>query len=534
MMRLRYGFAIVTLFVVSCLPFAAVFSQPLHPAYYNQSYFNEKTLYQPGANVHTSVKPYFLPEIQSLITNDTAQHEKDAHLWAKIKHKFTQTHFFTIRSKDIHVTIDPLLQWEGGRESGNSDLLYKNTRGFMLEGNIGKNVAFASRFYENQATFCGYMDDFIRAKGVVPGQGAVKNFKGDGFDFSRSEAYVSYSPSSYFNFQFGHGKNFFGDGYRSLLLSDNAFSYPFLKITTNIWKIKYINLYMQLQDKNLPYSKNLGYQKKYATMQYLSYQIHPRVQIGLFEAIVWEAQDSSGYRGFELNYLDPVIFLRPVEFSVGSPDNALMGVNLNVKIGKHSVAYGQLLLDEFKLKEMTKGNGWWGNKFGWQLGGKMFDALNIPDLYLQAEFNSVRPYTYSHWSSLQNYGHYNQSLAHPLGANFNELVGIVRYNYHRWYASLKFNYALYGLDTTGRDFGKDIYLSYDDHVSDYDNKIGQGLRTNLYMAKAELSYLINPAYNLNIYGGYLYRKETNKHYTDDTSFVYFGIRTSVENIYDDF
>jgi len=183
---------------------------------------------------------------------------------------------------------------------------------------------------------------------------------------------------------------------------------------------------------------------------------------------------------------------------------------------------------------MTKGNGWWGNKFGWQLGGKMFDALNIPDLYLQAEFNSVRPYTYSHWSSLQNYGHYNQSLAHPLGANFNELVGIVRYNYHRWYASLKFNYALYGLDTTGRDFGKDIYLSYDDHVSDYDNKIGQGLRTNLYMAKAELSYLINPAYNLNIYGGYLYRKETNKHYTDDTSFVYFGIRTSVENIYDDF
>ena len=54
------------------------------------------------------------------------------------------------------------------------------------------------------------------------------------------------------------------------------------------------------------------------------------------------------------------------------------------------------------------------------------------------------------------------------------------------------------------------------------------------MAKAELSYLINPAYNLNIYGGYLYRKETNKHYTDDTSFVYFGIRTSVENIYDDF
>lgn len=54
------------------------------------------------------------------------------------------------------------------------------------------------------------------------------------------------------------------------------------------------------------------------------------------------------------------------------------------------------MLDEFKLHEVIAGNGWWGNKLAFQLGAKAFDLFNIRSLYVQTEFNFVRPYTYSH------------------------------------------------------------------------------------------------------------------------------------------
>ena len=84
--------------------------------------------------------------------------------------------------------------------------------------------------------------------GVVPGRGRAKNFKEDGFDYPVAEAYLSYTPNKFFNFQFGNGKNFIGDGYRSFFLSDVASPYPFLKISTSFWKIKYTNLWMWMDD----------------------------------------------------------------------------------------------------------------------------------------------------------------------------------------------------------------------------------------------------------------------------------------------
>ena len=53
-------------------------------------------------------------------------------------------------------------------------------------------------------------------------------------------------PAKYLDFQFGYDKNFIGNGYRSLFLSDFGNSYLFLKINTRIWKFNYLNLFMEL------------------------------------------------------------------------------------------------------------------------------------------------------------------------------------------------------------------------------------------------------------------------------------------------
>jgi len=529
---------LITIALYVKISIAQQLNYPLYNPYFNKL---EKELYSPENNFHTAVKPWLQTEINNIISIDSLQHTYA--IESKFSSKFNKwawnkifnEHFIKIEKEGFNFTVDPVFNFELGKDlENNNGKKYVNTRGFLVEGSIGRDFSFSTTFYENQATFVDYLDNTIRKGWVVPGQGGVKSFGDKGFDFAWASAYISYTPSRYFNIQFGHGKNFIGDGYRSLLLSDNAFNYPYLKITTNVWKLKYVNLYAEFQDLKNPHSYNLGFRKKYGTFHYLSYAVNKRLNIGLFESIIWQAQDSTGFRGFDINYLNPVIFYRPVEFSLGSPDNALLGLNISYKLGKNYTLYGQLMLDEFKFNEIRSGKGWWGNKQSFQLGVKSFDLFNLNNLYVQTEFNFVRPYMYSHSSSLQNYGHYNQSLAHPTGANFWESVSIVKYNYKRLFAEYKLNYILYGADSANVNYGKDIFQSYETHPNEYGNFVGQGIKTTVIYNDFRISYLLNPRTNFNLTLGVTNRMESSKIADKNSTYIYFGIRTSLHNFYYDF
>ena len=70
----------------------------------------------------------------------------------------------------------------------------------------------------------------------------------------------------------------------------------------------------------------------------------------------------------------------------------------------------------------------------------------------------ARPYVYTHstpgQTALANYTHYNQSIAHPLGANFNELLGIGRYRLTPQIGpELHYMWAKQGLDTANSLIG---------------------------------------------------------------------------------
>lgn len=486
-------------------------------------------------------------------TRDSITHangnEKKLHRW--IGKKLFYESLILVDKSGFKLQIDPMVSFEYGNlvnvvdEDNAEDQIKKrtelikstwlNTRGFQINGSIGKQFSFHSVFFESQAVFPTWVDEKAASLRVVPGQGMYKGFKNGGYDFAFAEGHISYSPSKYFNFRFGHGKNFIGDGYRSLLLSDAAFSYPYLAINTRVWNIEYVNIFSQHQDISYPKLNSWQpWQKKYSTTHYLSWNVLPWLQVGAFETIIWQAVDSSGQRGFDINYLNPVIFYRPVEFSLGSPDNAMMGGNIRFTILKKNILYFQFLLDEFKLEHVLKGDGWWANKHGFQAGMKAYDLFNIPRLYFQAEYNHVRPYTYAHNVSLQNYGHYNQSLAHPQGANFREIALIANKRHLRWEIGYKFIYSVYGADMSGDSYGHDIYRSYYDYVNEYGNKIGQGLKTRLMQNDINFSYIINPSVNLRAIAGITLRKESNDQEVDDNVFVWFGLRSAVFNRYYDF
>jgi hypothetical protein len=226
--------------------------------------------------------------------------------------------------------------------------------------------------------------------------------------------------------------------------------------------------------------------------------------------------------------------LRPAEEAFGSPDNALMGGTFSLRINRHFSLYGQLLLDEFKLEHVLANDGWWANKFGYQLGLSGWNLLNIPALNARIEYNQARPYTYSHFATIQSYGHYNQPLAHPLGANFREFIAMSSYSTGNWMAEIKMNFAMYGIDTAGKDFGSNIFIPYDKRVSELGNTIGQGLKTNLTTADVRISYLLNRHTNMRMEAGITTRKESNTNWDKQMQYIYFGIRTGLRNIYYDF
>lgn len=511
----------------------------------NQQYNRnlQKQLYSSEIHYHTSIRPYYIPEITAAgINYDSIQQllRMEKEFTKKWKQKSWDKLFnddvATFIREDYSIIANPLVDFNVGNAAADDGTTWVNTRGLELKGHIGKNVGYYTNFYENQAVYPEYVDQYIRNTTVIPGQGKVHTYLDNGgFDFSSASGYIALQANEYFSFQLGHGKNFYGDGYRSLLLSDNSFNNLFLKSTINFWHIKYQVLYNQYIDITDRSDYENGYARKYTTTHYLSWAATKRLNIAFFDAVVWSSNDSAGnYRGFDVQYLNPIIFMRPVEFSIGSPDNALLGLNVSYIVGKHNVFYGQLILDEFKFSEVTAGDGWWGNKQGFQLGFKAYDPFGIKNLYFQTEYNWVRPYTYSQRLPLKNYGHYNQSLAHPYGANFWESVNFIRYNYKRIFIDYQFLYSIYGNDPEGMDYGKNIYLSYNDRVQDYDNYVGQGIKTTLIYSNINLSYLINPAYNLNFSLGYTYRNLKNDEGTATTNYIYVGLRTSLGNKYYDF
>lgn len=495
----------------------------------------ENELNKTGSDVHTSFKPYIQRNIENTTTAKDSFHLKKT--W--LNRKIFMEDLITVNTNDFKMAVNPLFNFEAGKNVCSDNSTWTNTRGLMLKGTIGKQFAFYTSFHENQAKYSDYVYDFVKSKRVVPGQGYARTFDDNAFDFSWAEAVISYTPSKYFNFQFGQGKNFIGDGYRSLLLSDNSFNYPYFKITTNVWKFQYTNLFTSFM--NLQTHAQLGrpYQKKNGSFHLLSYNITPKLELSFFEGIVWQASDSNTYRGFDINYLNPVIFYRPVEFSLGSPDNAIIGLNAKYKITNNIRFYGQFVLDDFNFKKLKEGKGFFQEKYGFQLGAEANNLFKIKNLSFQTEYNQVQPYVYAHKEPLQSYTHYNQALAHPLGANFKESVSFINYHYKRWYAEIKFSYALYGADTTGTHWGKDIFKSdyeaqHPDHEWSFGNYNGQGLKTILVYKDFHLSYLINPATNMNVCIGLSDRLQKTDLYKDHQTLIYLGIRTSLENFYFDF
>ena len=494
---------------------------------------NQKVFNAFENNVHTSFLPLGESFIKTVSPSILSKSEEGIYLLNISKsakkprnfsgwmwRSFASDNLLVVDTGNFYLTVDPLFNIELGQDNqdrtGNS--LSKNTRGAIVRANVGDKFSFETSLYENQMFLPQYQADYVKSTGVVPGQGRVKKFKGNGFDFAASSANLSYTPNKHLNFQLGTGKNFVGDGYRSLLLSDASFNYPFWKIIGTFGKnnqFQYTKLNGSLSSITRREAGSTGealFERKTMSTHYFSWLATKWLNIGLFESTLWQTEDSAGTKPLQWQQFNPIIGVNTLTTGFNNPNHTVIGTNLKIKLPFNAVIYNQFVYDG-------------ESKYAYQIGVKYF---GIPNLTLQAEYNNVAPNTYSSEIPLQAYTNYNENLAHPSGANFNEIVGIINYKYNRFFTQVKINQATLNVIEKVPDLNN-IWGPTDLFV---DNEFTRKIQT----IQLHLGFIINPKNNMSILFGINQRiqEDSNRNTPFNTEYVYLGFRTSLRNLYNDF
>lgn len=411
----------------------------------------------------------------------------------------TDAHLYESYSKDFTIIVDPVLNLQAGKSSKVENALFVNTRGVSIRGNINKKIGFYSYLTENQERDPLFAQQYTGQHNGLPNAGYYKSFKRNGYDYFDARGGIDFAASKFFNFRFGYDKLFIGNGYRSLLLSDFSNNFLYLQMDVQLKKFSYKSVYAELiAPFDSRQNRDTVRYKNYMAFHHLGIQLNKWLNVGVYENVLY-----NGSNGFELSYLNPVIFYRAIEMQMGSgTSKATIGVDAKANIKKTAQVYGQFVIGEFVFKELLRyGRGSWLNKQALQLGGKYINVAGIDNLDLLVEANWVRPFMYTHSNESTGFTHYNKELAHPLGANFSEYIAIVKYQpLNRLYLTGKLFYSHQGLDSAGQNMGNNLFLSYYTRPRDYDFFIGTGelaKRTQVSLS-ASYEFLQNLFVDVNI------------------------------------
>ncbi len=513
-----------------------------------------------GSDIHTGIRAYLRKDIfaeakkldtlgddlhwrtqkdvQYLLDDNNDWLDDDQKNWAErpiLKYFYrTKAHLFETKHPDFQITADPIINFQVGKMK-DEEKHFVNQRGVALRGNIDKKIFFYTDVVETQIRVPNYVQKRVIEDKVLMGAGFLKSYKSDifkiqknGYDYLDATAYVGVNISKHIGVQFGHGKNFIGNGYRSLLLSDVSDNYFYLKLNWQFWKFHYQNIFSELLPlSHRAYTGNDALlPKKYAATHYLSFKPNKNLEFGFFESVVFNRSNH-----FELQYLNPIILYRTVEHLIGSPDNEVAGLTAKWNFLHQFQLYGQVAFDEFKLDELFRDNkGWWGNKFGIQAGAKWVNVAKIRNLDMALEYNLVRPYTYSHRDSLTTYTHNNQPLAHPLGGNFKEWIFSASYRPTRkWNAQIRTFFIEGGENKKGENWGANPLLGYSSRVQEYGNVIGQGDHYTRNITTASIGYQVmhNGWLEVSYFGR---RTIYSANQEDDTSILSLGFRLNIDRV----
>jgi hypothetical protein len=430
----------------------------------------------------------------------------------------------SVQVQDLQFRLNPLMDFTYGQEKGADDYLYRNTRGFMISGSSYGKISFSTAFYENQGRFPSWVVERYTQRSVVPGQGAAKAFGTNAWDFAWSEGHLMAEALPGLLLETGYGKTFFGDGYRSLLQSDYAFVHPWLGYRYYHGRFFIASQVHSYIDRVKPDGGLRGTPRKTSSWHYLGYR-NPWMEISLLEANLYSNPDSSDRFHWQAEFFNPLPFIN----SFAGRGNNLYGINLKIVPVPSLQFYGQLLLDELDSKKLLHSRTL-KNKTGFQAGIKYFDVFSVTNLYLQVEYNQVRPWAYAAGRVSQSWTHYNEPLQHPLGANFRELALMLDYRLGRFIINSAYTLAVQGSTGTGNGTGIELITP----STPASTGLLEDYTFTIRNAELGLNWLLNPAWNLQLGINFHYREKKNEIFHQSAQVFSISLRTGLGNFYTDY
>ncbi|MGB6037962.1 MAG: hypothetical protein WBG42_16925 [Cryomorphaceae bacterium] len=502
-----------TLVLVACSLWANSFSQVYTLPFDRLSQLRQDRIgLGVQTNVHSGAKPILLSDANVAALPGFG--EDTTEYYYKITEKIFSEHLVELDKPDFKLYADFLFDFAFGQETvdqisanGEENSLFQNTRGFVVQGQIGKKVFFYTDFRENQGRYAEYINRFVDSTQVFPGSGRIKPFGEGGYDYSMASGFVGVEATKWLNLSFGHYKQFIGHGYRTLLLSDNAHNYPFAsyEIDALEGKIQHRYTLALLQNlQRLPQGETPEaiFKRKVASWNYLSFKPLPNFELGIFEEVIWKVfDDSLGSQPFDYRALIPVPGVNSAILGLDDEENnARLGLNVAWFVTPKVKIYGQVLSSSGQL-----------NLDGFQVGSRWSGIFNKFDI--QAEYNQSGNSATRNPDNLQSEYHFNQPLGHVLGKDFSEVVGIISYYQNRIFGRVK-----------------SVYIN-----SDTDDETASSSRSvEILTTDLRIGYIFNPSCNFQIYTGYTYRSENLESDESLNGYWYLGIRTALSNIYSDF
>ena len=373
---------------------------------------------------------------------------------------------------------------------------FQASRGFRIAGHLGRHLFFDTRAEENQRR--DPLVNYDRPGLTTPRLGFVKlprdgDAPGDTYDYFTATGTVGY-VDRFVEVRFGRDRARIGPGVNTLFLSDFAAPYDQLQVRAAAGPFRHTSVFARFTtpqriagDAVLP--------SKYGAFHQLGVTLG-RVDVDLFETVVFHDDTTQGNRsGFEIAYLNPVIFYRSVEGEIGSGDNALLGASVAVRPVDGVRVYGQGVLDEFTAARFF--DDYWANKWG-ILGGIQTVDVGLPGLELRAEAARLRPFLYSHRTEEASVTHYGDALAYAAGPNSVDLSFFARYRPTvRVEAALNAARTVRGRNPEGQNVGADPRISYNtrDRALDRDGvPTLTGVRQTETLVEARLAYELLPGF----------------------------------------
>ena len=132
-----------------------------------------------------------------------------------------------VNKEKFFLAVNPMLQAEYSKEIDYNEQVYHYAAGIGIRSMIGAKVGLYASAVRHTERVPSFVLDRVNEYNSLPGAGKVDRFGANGFNYWDVRGGFTFKALKYFDFTVAYDRNFIGNGYRSLFLSDFAKNYVY-------------------------------------------------------------------------------------------------------------------------------------------------------------------------------------------------------------------------------------------------------------------------------------------------------------------